>query len=78
MISRYLGSWWAIAGVWLACGLWLLCGLDYEALTLLLSVIAITATQLVLRDTDTITCRQERKLDAIVEGTDADNSVLEE
>lgn len=78
MISRFLGSYTGIAAVILFCVAWLALGAGVETLTLALSILALTFTQLVLRDTDEINCRLERKIDAIVEGTDADNSVLED
>lgn len=78
MISRFLGSYPGIAAVILFCAAWLALGLGVETLTLALSVAALTFSQLILRDTDRINARQEKKLDAVVRGTDADNRVLEE
>ena len=78
MISRTLGSWTSIIAVWVVCGLWLLTGLPVDWITFVLSVTALTLSQLILRDTDAITQRQNEKLDAIVHGTDADDSVADD
>lgn len=58
-----------------ACALWLLCGGSVAALTLVLSILAITLTQMVLLSQDRITRAEHQKLDAIIAGTDADDAV---
>lgn len=78
MISRFLGSYPAIFGLWAISLTWFWFYPPDDVFVAVISVVALTFTQLVLRDTDEINCRLERKIDAIVEGTNADNSVLEE
>lgn len=77
MTSKFLGSWPTIAGIWIFCIGWLFFG-SIESLTFVLSVLALTFSQLILRDTDRITAKQNEKLDAIVHGTDADDSVADD
>ncbi len=78
MISRFLGSYVGIAAVIGFCVGWLALGLGETRLTLALSVLALTFSQLILRDTDKMVERQNQKLDAIVHGTDADDSVADD
>lgn len=59
----------------LSCGIWLLLGGNYDHLTLVLSVMAITLTQMVLNSQGRITRAEHQKLDAIIAGTDADDAV---
>lgn len=58
-----------------ACGLWLLAGGSVDALTLLLSIAALSFTQLVLLAQASDTRAVQQKLDAIIHGTDADDQV---
>jgi hypothetical protein len=78
MISRFLGSWWGIGSIWVFCIGWLELGFSVDTLTLALSVLALTFTQLVLREQNEVTERQERKIDAIVHGSPhVDSSVCD-
>jgi FtsH-binding integral membrane protein len=77
MTSKYLGSWWSIIGVWVFCIAWLFTGLPVDWLTFALSVVALSFSQIILRDTSELTARQDEKLDAIIHGTDADDSVAD-
>lgn len=65
----------SIAAFPLACAAWLFTGYGIELLTLLLSVLAISTTQLVLLAQDRDTRAVHAKLDAVVRGTDADDAV---
>lgn len=78
MISRFLGSWKGIVSIWAFCLAWLGIGLSVDTLTLALSILALTFTQLVLMEQNEVTERQERKIDAIVMGSpDVDSSVCD-
>jgi hypothetical protein len=57
------------------CVAFLLLGGSVDVLTLVLSILAITLTQMVLASQDSITKAEHAKLDAIIEGTDADDSL---
>lgn len=72
-MTRLIGSWQGIAAVVAFCAAWLLLGLPEERLTLALSILALSFSQLILIDTNALTEREQRKLDAIIHGTDADD-----
>lgn len=65
----------AQAGFLVFCFIWWLLGGDMLSLTTILSIIAITLTQMVLFSQDKITKAEHQKLDAIIAGTDADDAV---
>lgn len=62
-------------GFLIFCAAWWLLGGDILTLTTVLSVLAITLTQMVLNSQDKITKAEHQKLDAIIAGTDADDRV---
>jgi low affinity Fe/Cu permease len=74
--GKYLASWWAIAGVIVFCFLWWLLGLDMQVLLAVLSVLAITMTQIILREADRDTVAMERKLDELIKVTDKADDAL--
>lgn len=76
--TRILGSWWAIFGLWVFCAVWLELGIGRDALTLALSILALTLTQLVLREQCKDTARWDRKMDELIHAVpDADDEVAD-
>ncbi len=74
--TRVLGSWWAIVAVWALCIAWTLAGMPEAELTLALSILALTFTQLVLREQRADTERWDRKMDELIHAVpEADDAV---
>ena len=74
--ARWLGRWPFIIGIWAFCVGWLWVGLDENSLTLALSILALTFTQLVLREQSADTARWDRKMDELIHAVpDADDNV---
>lgn len=68
----------SIAGFPIACAVWWYFGLPMEPLLVVLSVLAISMTQLILMSSDHDTKAMQRKLDELIHATDqADDAVAE-
>jgi low affinity Fe/Cu permease len=74
--GKYLASWWTIAGVIVFCLVWWILGLSMPALTAVLSVLAITMSQIILREADRDTVAMEKKLDELIRATDKADDAL--
>ena len=75
IVAAYAGHPLAQLGFLVFCLLWWAFGGDMLALTTILSIIAITMTQMVLASQYKITKAEHQKLDAIIAGTDADDAI---
>lgn len=75
IVAAYAGHPLAQLGFLAFCLLWWSMGWDMLGLTTVLSIIAITLTQMVLASQDRITKAEHMKLDAIIAGTDADDEL---
>ncbi len=75
-VSDVLGHPLAIVAFPVLCGLWFVAGGSMEALTLALSIFAISTTQLILLAQDTDTKAVHAKLDTVIHGVpDADDTL---
>lgn len=74
-VASFAATPFAQIGFIASCALWLACGGSEGRLTLVLSVVAISLSQMILLSQDKITKAEHAKLDAIIAGTDADDAL---